>query len=91
MSREDKILLITNGTFTVTALILLLYLPDNSLFYIPAYLRLLLYAPPAVCFFVFLKVRSHIKAALIVTWINCAVFAAAIALFTVAFWYRPPL
>lgn len=87
MSREEKILLITNGVFTVTSLVLLLYLPKTSAFAMPDLLKILLYIPPAVCFFIYVKIRTRIKTSLIFTWLNCAYFVIVIILFAIASWY----
>ena len=87
MSREEKILLITNGVFTVTSLILLLYIPDTAAFNMTFPIRILSYLPPAVLFFIYTKIRTRIKPSLIVTWVNCAYFAFVIILFSLACWF----
>ncbi len=87
MSREEKILLITNGAFTVTSLVLLLYLPETSAYDMHDLLKILLYIPAAACFFIYVKIRTRIKPSLVVTWLNCAYFAFVIVLFSVACWY----
>lgn len=84
MSREEKVLLITNGVFTVAALIMLLYLPKTAAFNMPDLLKILLYIPPAVCFFIYVKIRERIKPSLVLTWINCAYFCFVVALFIIA-------
>lgn len=87
MNREDKILLVTNGAFCVGSLLLLLYLPKNSLFYLSNTVHSLLYIPPFVCFLMFLKKRSSFRAALILTWVSCAVLVCCAALFGIANMY----
>lgn len=89
MSREEKILLITNGVFTVASLILLLYMPKTAAFDMPDLLKIVLYIPPAVCFFIYVKIRTRIKISLKITWINCAYFIFVIILFAIANWYSP--
>lgn len=87
MSREEKILLITNGAFTVASLVLLLYLPKTSAFDMHYLLKTVLYLPAAIFFFIYVKIRTRIKPSLVITWINCAYFAFAVVLFSVACWY----
>lgn len=87
MSREEKILLITNGVFTVTSLILLLYMPGTAAFNMSFLLKILSYLPPAVCFFIYIKIRTRIKPSLFITWINCAYFAFVVILFSLACWF----
>ncbi len=88
LTTGEKIVLVLSGTFAVVPLMLLMFLPQNSLFTMPLALEILLYVAIGTFFLLFIKFRQELKLSLVFMWVLCGFFILSIVLFTLASWTK---